>query len=39
MEKEEVKKKYTIKVSDSFEKTDENFSYEIAFRRWLVREI
>ena len=39
MEKEEVQKKYTIKVSDSFEKTDENFSYEIAFRRWLVREI
>ena len=39
MEKEEVQKKHTIKVSDSFEKTDENFSYEIAFRRWLVREI
>lgn len=30
---------YTIKVSDSFEKTDENCSYELAFRRWLVREI
>ena len=30
---------YTIKVSDSFEKTDENCSYEPAFRRWLVREI
>lgn len=39
MNKEKVQKKYTIKVSDSFEKTDENFSYEIAFRRWLVREI
>lgn len=31
--------KYTIKVSDSFEKLDENFDYEVAFRRWLVREI
>jgi Transposase len=39
MNKEKAQKKYTIKVSDSFEKTDENFSYEIAFRRWLVREI
>jgi transposase-like protein len=34
-----VEQSYTIKVSDSFEKTDENFSYELAFRRWLVREI
>jgi transposase-like protein len=39
MNKEKVQKKYTTKVSDSFAKTDENFSYEIAFRRWLVREI
>lgn len=31
--------KYTTKVSDSFEKTDENYDYEISFRRWLVREI
>lgn len=34
-----VEQSYTIKVSDSFEKTDECFSYELAFRRWLVREI
>jgi hypothetical protein len=33
------KKNHTIKVSDSFAKTDENHSYETAFRRWLVREI
>lgn len=33
------KKEYTTSVSDSFEKTDENHRYEIAFRRWLVREI
>lgn len=39
MSKSKEEKKYTLKVSDSFEKTDENFSYEIAFRRWLVREI
>lgn len=32
-------KKYTLQVSDSFEKTDEKHVYEIAFRRWLVREI
>ena len=32
-------KKYTLQVSDSFEKTDEKHGYEIAFRRWLVREI
>jgi hypothetical protein len=30
---------YTIQVSDSFERTDEQFSYELSFRRWLVREI
>jgi len=27
------------KISDYFEKTDENFTYEIAFKRWLVFEI
>lgn len=32
-------KNYTIMVSDSFEKTDENLTYEVSFRRWLVREI
>jgi transposase len=26
-------------VSDSFEKLDNKFNYEIAFRRWLVREL
>jgi transposase-like protein len=31
--------KYSTRVSDSFDKTDEKCSYEIAFRRWLVREI
>ena len=31
--------KYSKRVSDSFDKTDEKCSYEIAFRRWLVREI
>lgn len=34
-----VVQEYTTRVSDSFEQTDENFSYEPAFRRWLVREI
>lgn len=32
-------KKYTFLVSDSFEKVDEKNNYELAFRRWLVREI
>lgn len=27
------------KISDYFEQTDENFRYEIAFRRWLIFEI
>ncbi|MBB6001781.1 hypothetical protein [Arcicella rosea] len=30
---------YTILVSSSFEPHDEDFTYEVAFRRWLVREI
>ena len=30
---------YSTQVSDSFDKMDDNLSYEIAFRRWLVREI
>jgi hypothetical protein len=30
---------YTIHVSDSFSRTDEKCSYELSFRRWLVREI
>lgn len=35
----ESSNKFTTKVSDSFERTDERCIYEIAFRRWLVREI
>ena len=31
--------KYTNQVSESFEMTDEKFSYEVPFRKWLVREI
>ena len=34
-----TEKKYTIKVSDSFERTDEKCDYEMSFRRWLVGEI
>ena len=34
-----TEKEYTIKVSDSFERTDEKNAYEVSFRRWLVREI
>ncbi|WP_293871974.1 helix-turn-helix domain-containing protein [Flavobacterium sp.] len=34
---ETLKKEY--RVSDYFERTDENFSYEKSFRRWLVFEI
>lgn len=33
------KTEYTLKVSESFEKTDEKCDYEISFRKWLVREI
>ena len=36
---EKVAETYSTQVSDSFDKMDDNFSYEIAFRRWLVREI
>ena len=35
----EPSKKFTLNVSDSFARTDERFVYEVAFRRWLVREI
>jgi len=34
-----IKQEYTLKVSESFEKTDEKNDYEISFRKWLVREI
>ena len=33
------KKEHTLKVSESFDRTDDKNDYEIAFRRWLVREI
>lgn len=33
------KTEYTLKVSESFEKTDEKCDYEISFRKWLVLEI
>ena len=32
-------KKHPVNVSDSFERMDEKFDYEVSFRRWLVREI
>ena len=35
----EPSNQFTTKVSDSFERTDEKCIYEVAFRRWLVREI
>jgi len=31
--------KYTTMVSESFERTDEDHSYEVSFRRWLVWEL
>ena len=36
---QKVAEHYSTQVSESFEKTDEKCSYEIGFRRWLVREI
>jgi transposase-like protein len=36
---QKVAENYSTQVSDSFDKTDEKCSYEIGFRRWLVREI
>jgi transposase-like protein len=39
MSKEKAVENYTIFVSDSFERTDEKCTFEISFRRWLVREI
>lgn len=35
----EEQKEYTVKVSDSFDRLDEKYEYEVSFRRWLVREI
>jgi hypothetical protein len=39
MSKEKAIENYTILVSDSFERTDEKCTFEISFRRWLVREM
>lgn len=39
MSKEKAVENYTILVSDSFDRTDEKCTFEISFRRWLVREI
>jgi len=39
MVQDKVKKDYTVQVSDSFDRMDEQCRYEPAFRRWLVREI
>jgi transposase len=39
MRKEETVRNYSSQVSGSFEQTDEQCSYEPAFRRWLVRQI
>ncbi len=39
MKVEKESAKYTTQVSESFEKSDEKYSYEVPFRKWLVREI
>ncbi len=39
MSSKKAEKQYTILVSDSFGNEQENGTYEVAFRRWLVREI
>lgn len=39
MSKKNIPKKYTILVSDGFGHTQEGGTYEVSFRRWLVREI
>ena len=39
MSKEKAVKNYSLQVSESFAKTDEQCSYEPAFKRWLVTEI
>jgi hypothetical protein len=39
MEKQQTKKPYTILVSDSYGNSKEKGTYEVAFRRWLVREL
>ena len=39
MSKQKERAKHTILVSDSFGNEQEGGTYEVAFRRWLVREI
>lgn len=39
MEKQKTQKAYTILVSDSYGNSKEKGTYEVAFRRWLVREL
>lgn len=39
MSTQKIEENYTILVSDSFGQTDEKCTYEVPFRRWLVREI
>ena len=39
MSREDKGNNYTLQVSESFARTDEKHSYEVAFRRWLVREL
>ena len=39
MEKQKKPKDYTVFVSDSFGNSNEKGTFEIAFRRWLVREL
>jgi Skp family chaperone for outer membrane proteins len=39
MQKKESSEAYTILVSDSYGNKNEKGTYEVAFRRWLVREL
>ena len=39
MQKQKTEKDYTILVSDSYGNTKEKGTNEVAFRRWLVREL
>jgi hypothetical protein len=39
MEKQQTKKAFTILVSDSYGNSREKGTHEVAFRRWLVREL
>ena len=39
MEKQQKSKEYTVLVSDSYGNKSEKGTFEIAFRRWLVREL